>query len=344
MNAIGLDALETRQAAMRKRWESVSDAPDRDMKVTDFYETVFRPWMEAMVKTGRKSHATLVTHERYWKTFLADHFKTKTLKTYSPRIGAQFLQNLRREDGEPYGETTIKHIHSTASGIFSQAVEREIIDHNPWRDVKVSSVPFIDAEQGEAFKEREAEAMIANLDNPLTQCVLAVGIWAGLRPSEIAALQWPSVDLTSAMLTVKRAYVYGKEKPTTKTGKDRIVHFRDKLTPILRAWWEANGRPESGWVFPNRDLNPVNINALVEQVIRPNAEKAGVAWKGMYALRRGCGSLLVQDGWNCEEVAQFLGNTQAVVWKYYFVDAACELSANARERSRAAQWSAATGK
>ena len=105
--------------------------------------------------------------------------------------------------------------------------------------------------------------MIANLEKDrngrsdwnvqLAQCVLAVGIWAGLRPSEIAALQWQSIDLTSATITVCKAYVYGKEKPTTKTGKDRIVPFRDKLTPVLKAWWETNERPESGWVFPNRD-------------------------------------------------------------------------------------------
>jgi integrase len=332
MNTI---AREARQAAMRKRWESLDAFAADDMTVTDFYENVFLPWLEAMVKTRRKSHATLVTYERYWKTFLADHFSGKTLKTYSPRIGAQFLQSLRREDGEPYGEATIKHIHSTASGVFGQAVEREIIEHNPWRDVKVASVPFIGAEQGSAFTEEEVETMIASLDNPLAKCILAVGIWAGVRPSELAALQWSSIDLTSATLIVERAYVYGKEKATTKTGKARIVHFRDKLSPVLRAWWEANGRPESGWVFPNSGGNPVNVNALVE-VLRPNAEKAGIGWKGLYALRRGCGSLLVQDGWNCEEVAQFLGNTQAVVWKSYFVDAACELSANARERSRAA--------
>lgn len=83
-----------------------------------------------------------------------------------------------------------------------------------------------------------------------------------------------------------------------------------------------NGSPKSGWVFPNRDGNPANLN--------------GLDWKddAFYALRRGCGSWLVQDGWNCEEVAQFLGNTRDVVWKYYFVDKQCELAGNARERSR----------
>jgi integrase len=324
-------------------------APSGDMTVTTFYETVFLPWLEELVKTGQKSHSTLASYKRYWDTYLADHFNgTKTFKNYEPYIGAQFLQNLRREDDDrPYGVNTIKHIHSVASGIFARATELGYCKHNPWRDVKVSSVPVIDAEQGEAFSEKEVEAMIANLDKDrngrsdwnvqLAQCVLAVGIWAGLRPSEIAALQWQSVDLDNATIHVRKAYVYGKEKPTTKTGKDRVVPFRDKLTSVLRAWWETNERPESGWVFPNRDGNPVNMNILSDRIIRPNCEAHKMNWEGyaFYALRRGFGTLLVHDGWSAEEVSKAMGNSIDVVMRYYFVDKDNTLAKKARERSRA---------
>jgi integrase len=335
-------------------WEKASEIvepalPSGEMTVTAFYETIFLPWRAELVKTKQKSHTTLVSCQRYWATYLADHFNgTKTFKNYEPYVGAQFLQNLRRpNDDRPYGINTIKQIHSVASGIFARATELGYCKHNPWREIKVSSVPVTDAEQGEAFTETEVEAMIANLDKDrngrsdwnvqLAQCVLAVGIWAGLRPSEIAALQWQSIDLTSATITVCKAYVYGKEKPTTKTGKDRIVPFRDKLTPVLKAWWETNGRPESGWVFPNRDGNPVNMNILSDRIIRPNCEMNEMNWEGyaFYALRRGCGTLLVHDGWSAEEVSKFLGNSIDVVMRYYFVDKGNKLATAARERSRA---------
>ena len=348
-------AVMTLAAAKAKEieeWEKAQEQgeaapPDPSMTVTDFYNDIFLPWLKSQVETTQKSHATLVTYKRYWDTYLADHFNgTKTLKNYRPYLGVQFLQDLRQDDGQPYGEATIKHIHSTASGIFSRAVEKDYIDHNPWRDIKVASVAFVNAEQGEAFTEKDVETMIANLESDrngrsdwnvqMAQCVLAVGIWAGLRPSEIAALQWQSVNLDDETITVRKAYVYGKEKATTKTGKERIVPFRDKLTPILKMWWGVNSSPESGWVFPNRDGNPVNMNTLSDRIIRPNCEKTGMIWKesAFYALRRGYGSLLVQAGWSCEEVAQAMGNTRDVVWKYYFVDKKCELAANARERER----------
>ena len=75
-------------------WEKASEtataepaAPSGDMTVTSFYETVFLPWLEELVKTGQKSHSTLVSYKRYWDTYLADHFNgTKTFKNYEPYI------------------------------------------------------------------------------------------------------------------------------------------------------------------------------------------------------------------------------------------------------------------
>jgi integrase len=344
-------------AAARERriseWETAAgttdDAPDAGLTVTTFYNTVFIPWLEGLVKTGQKSNATIISYKRYWDTYLSDHFNgTKKLSTYEPYLGAQFLQNLRRpDDDRPYGLNTIKHIHACASGIFARATELGYCKHNPWRDVRVANVATVNAEQGEAFTEAEVEKLIANLDADrngrsdwnvqLAQTVLAVGIWAGLRPSEIAALQWQSVDLNTATITVRKAYVYGKEKPSTKTGRERIVPFRDKLTPVLKAWHAANGSPESGWVFPNRDGNPVNMNILSDRIIRPNCEAHGMQWDGFafYALRRGNGTLLVHDGWSAEEVSKALGNSIDTVMKYYFVDKENKLAKNARERSRA---------
>ncbi len=77
----------------------------------------------------------------------------------------------------------------------------------------------------------------------------------------------------TAQMTIRRAHVYGKTKEKTKTEKNRIVHYDDKLTGILRAWWAVNGSPQSGWVFPNRDGNPVHMANLVNRIIVPMLRK-----------------------------------------------------------------------
>ncbi|MGA9864459.1 MAG: hypothetical protein WBQ19_20290, partial [Terriglobales bacterium] len=99
-----------------EEWEQASEiaaepaTPSGEMTITSFYETVFLPWLEELVKTGQKSHTTLVSYKRYWDTYLAEHFNgTKTFKNYEPYIGAKFLQNLQRpDDDRPYGLNTIR--------------------------------------------------------------------------------------------------------------------------------------------------------------------------------------------------------------------------------------------
>ena len=160
----------------------------------------------------------------------------------------------------------------------------------------------------------------------LAHCVLAVGIWAGLRPSEIAALQWQSVDLNHSPQGVRL-----RQREANDQDGER------QADSGFESVGERNEWPESGWVFQNRDGNPVNMNILSNRIIRPNCvtHKDELDGHAFYALRYGFGTLLVHDGWSCEEVAQAMGNSVDVVWKYYFVNDKGKLAANARERGRA---------
>jgi len=104
-----------------EEWEKAIEtaepvAPSEGTTIAKFYETVFLPWLEELVKTGQRSHTTLVSYKRYWNTYLADHFNgTKTFKNYEPYIGAQFLQNLRRAELQRPGETSSRrHRNSMA--------------------------------------------------------------------------------------------------------------------------------------------------------------------------------------------------------------------------------------
>ena len=173
-----------------------------------------------------------LTYESYWKGFLAGHFNgSKTLKNYRAYIGRQFLEFLHKPDGTTYGENTIYKIHSTASGIFTDAVEREYIDHNPWRDIPRKKMPKISAEKGVAYTETQVETMIANLDADLggrsddsvraAQVALALGFWAGLRPSEMIALKWENVDVDMGTIKVCESVVTARIRTgrrPTKTG------------------------------------------------------------------------------------------------------------------------------
>ena len=59
----------------------------------------------------------------------------------------------------------------------------------------------------------------------------ATAIYTGMRAGEIAALEWPDVDLDRRLVTVQRSF----DGPT-KTDRVRYVPILDPLLPLLRGW------------------------------------------------------------------------------------------------------------
>lgn len=325
--------------------------PTSDIMVTAFFNDVFLPAKRELVKTGQYAAITLETYQRYWKMFLARFFNgTRTFKNFTAADGRHFLQNLRKDDGTPYGENTVKKIHSTCSGIWTEAVEAGYCDSgNVWRDVKRTKAPRVSAEQGTAYTEEQVVSIIQNLDNEVTggrrdhsvraaQIVLALGFWAGLRPSEIIALRWENVDVDAGRLKVCESIVNGVHAKRTKTDEDRVVTYLAPLVPTLRKWKRRNADPTTGQttglVVSGYYGNAVKLSQLSDQIIYPNCKKNGLGdlWKGTawYGLRRGCGTLLVKKGCSIEQGAKFLGNTTAVFEENYWVDNG-EASAQAAE-------------
>jgi integrase len=59
----------------------------------------------------------------------------------------------------------------------------------------------------------------------------AVAIYTGMRAGELAALEWPDVDLERRLIAVQRSF----DGPT-KSDRVRYVPILDPLLPLLREW------------------------------------------------------------------------------------------------------------
>jgi integrase len=320
-------------------------APNGDITIAEFFEKVFIPAKRSLCDSGKLAAVTFETYQNYWDLFLKMHLNhQQTFRNYSAWKGQSWLENLKKEDGTLYGENTVRKIRSVASAIFTDAIERGFLDsnvppkHNPWKDIRVAKLPSTPTEQGVAYTEAEVETIIRNLDlelgatnKPLVeardtnirnaQIALALGFWAGLRPSEITALRWENVDVTVGTITVCASVVNGIHAKRTKTGENRVVTYLEPLIPILQAWHKRQGSPKSGLVI-HRDGEHVSLRHLSDNIIKPSCEKHGLGerWEGFYGCRRGCGTLLVQVGATVEQGAKFLGNTTAVFEANYWVD------------------------
>jgi integrase len=322
------------QAAKLKQietWEALASSgeerpPDGNLTVAEFYNTVFLPYVRA-----NKELATSRSYERYWGAYLKDHFNgTKTLASYVPYQGTNFLEQCCRK----FSTNTVRHIRSAASGIFSYAVSKGYIKANPWRDVKMTAKGQ-EMEDGYAYSPKEIELILEALERvtgreeysaTMAGMVIAVCFFAGLRPSEAAGLRWENVGADS--ITVKEAYVAGSHKGT-KTGRTRTVVMLPQLRHRMRLWAMKYQFPTSGWVFPNQGGNaPINMNDLGARVIKNTLEAIGMDWEGLYACRRGFGTMMVLAGASAEETCKAMGNSIDVVMKHYFKDGESKLAAS----------------
>ena len=81
----------------------------------------------------------------------------------------------------------------------------------------------------------------------------------------------------------------------------------DHILIPLELWRQKSDYPENGWVFPSQNGTPVDLHNLLARVIVPHIdgsnecvrckktpEKSLVAWKGLYAGRRGACTLVIE--------------------------------------------------
>jgi integrase len=209
-------------------------------------------------------------------------------------MGQQYLDNLYKdkETKTRYGQNTVNKIHSIASEIFNLAIKRGYLNdtvppkHNPWKDITKADLPSGPAEQGAAYRENEIVTFLRNLDAELgvneqkdalirsAQIALALGFWAGLRPSEWVALQWENVDETRGTIKICESVVNRGHAKRTKTSENRVVSYLEPLVPILREWHKRNGSPKSGLVIQREGGRHISPSYLSERVNRPELQKA----------------------------------------------------------------------
>ena len=103
----------------------------------------------------------------------------------SQATGSLFLTQLAKT----LGRHTLQHIRSLASGIFTHAVNRGVVDTNPWHDCRVLG-RTIEPGETQHYTLEEAENVISALRCCLdVQAVMALAFFVGLGPGEIQGLR-----------------------------------------------------------------------------------------------------------------------------------------------------------
>lgn len=202
--------------------------------------------------------------------------------------------------------------------VFDLALEDELINSNPGARIKnlKHQKPLPDpltADEQDAILNQLRES-----EKPVFWAYFGLAFHSGLRnPSELTALMWPSVDLRSRQLRVKRKNSRGTIKDETKTGVIRDVILPEAVDPYL-VEIRSQSYLAGGHVFINpttgdRFVTGKALNAVWNRTLK----KLGIRHRDMRQTRHTCATQWLMAGMNPQFVAKQLGHSVMMTLNVY---------------------------
>jgi integrase len=283
--------------------------PEHVLTIGDFVDSVYLPW----VRANRRA-STINGYEKMWETHLKAHFGNSTLlRDYQPRQATAFLTKL----AESLGLNSVKHVRSLMSGIFKHAAALGYTNTNPIHLAKVLITPKAPKETAHYTVLEMAIALELLRINSPARTAMALA-FIGLRPSEIRGLKREDIDLDMGALRVRRS---AWRSSINEGGKDknsvREVTLGPTLVDILREHVKTE-RSQRGFLLENTLGNPLDLDALARDVIRPLFAASNLSWKGYYGGRRGAETEMNRyTKGNSQITSHHFGHTKAVADAHY---------------------------
>ena len=248
--------------------------------LADYFDKFYLPWAEA-----NKAAATVNGYKQVWFRYL------------KPHVGRIALANLRTvqvtelldHHAKTLGRHTLSHIKFVLSGLYEYAIKTGVLPTNPVE--KAGYTVSVARPKKQLRYSLEAVLHMLRVLEPIDlQAAVAVALayFAALRPAEIRGLQWGDYDGT--VLNIQRAMWRNKVGKTKTEGSAANVFVIEPLKSLLEKLKAQTPNGSDKPLLQSSRGTSLNLDALNGRVITPALEKAGIAWCGYYACRRGISS------------------------------------------------------
>ncbi len=224
-------------------------------------------------------------HDPKW----ANTLKLAIAKDFLPIYGSRLASELRRREAVAILEAKAvtapgqaRNLHKALRGMFSYAVERELVDSNPFAEIRAARViPTMKPTSRERhLSDDEIKTIWNAIDSgggsDSTRRVLKLTLLTGQRPGEVAGMRSREIQIGVGQERCNDCRRCGwwtipaERRKDNKGGEHRVY-----LTPFamsLVSDWEAL----DGYIFPGVDIEkPITENSVAYHVRRdvPATEK-----------------------------------------------------------------------
>lgn len=259
-----------------------------------------------------------------WKESTKESYRDNLKLHVYPALGGRRLDEIKRRDLKLFADellikglapATMALILAPINGVFSHAVDSELIENNPLRDMKISKKkketeiePLTEKEAGQLLEQ--SKKFVGGEYYPPFLCALRTG----MRIGEIQALKWKDIDFEKRLIEVKRSCRKGRITGT-KNRKQRQVDMTPHLSETLRTLRTKlkrdalkNGTPFSEYVFTGKRhemLNRVSFQNALERCLKG----AGLHRIRTHDLRHSYATIRLLRGHNVGDVSYQLGHS-----------------------------------
>ena len=320
---------------------SYLEAPPKDLALNvDANVTVcdyVKEWLDE-VKLNDIESTTYVSYV-YRAKHILNYFETTNprLADITPRMLDKFFKYLRLKgktnqkthEKEALSVRSVRSVKSILHSIFEQASVDGIITINPVKSVSVKGKKNSDYSEDMLFlTETECQELLSFLnssDNPEFNFLLPIaflGIYYGLRRSEILGLKWSAIDCERKLIHIRHTIVRIKDieaRDSTKTKSSHrdlalfqtaekcLQHVKEKQNEE-KEYWGNTYKNKEGYIFTKEDGSMYDPN-YISKVFSKATTAFGRPEITLHKLRHTCASLLIDKGWDVKRVQYWLGHS-----------------------------------
>ena len=299
-------------------------------------QDAFSKWVLFKRDYGSVTNKTIYEYFNDWKKFFqsSDLAETK-LKDFTPSLLIKYFRQLTKD--RAYSYSRISGARAILNGIFSWAIENEVLDHNPITGVNFNSFTYKPEEKkiDDVFTIQEVRTLLTYLQTiPEDPYTLAIQLMFNLiaRIGEVKGLRFEDVnwerrtiyihrqvlltndlndDLTfSARKVVEKGHIKGY----TSSGY-RLQPLTDQAIEILKKAKAQN--PNGTYIF--EPFGKPMLTDTFNERLKKYCKNCGIPPHSSHKIRFYCASM-AYDGTNLAEVSKALGHSQVSTTLRYLRD------------------------
>jgi integrase len=154
----------------------------------------------------------------------------------------------------------------------------------------------------------------------------------GLRPGELAALEYGDLDREAGIVLVRRVYAGGRAKEPKTERSRRRVPLSARASAALDA---LPRRIDTRLAFPGANGGPLDMHNFARREWHPALDAAGLPARRLYDLRHTFASNAPPPGTSLYELSRFMASVRVLELHYTHLVPDAEDAARAKLDARA---------